>query len=129
MSYTREHINDLIYLIKKYDLEVDKHFYNYSCEQLAEIYNGAGSDGMPEILRGLLTKLLDDYEPAFLIHDFDFFRYILLAQLNISNLRLLKNCRKIVAQKYTWWRPLQKFAKYRECRLIFYACQHYINSR
>ena len=44
----------------------------YTNEQIAESFNGAGSSAAPELQRWVLTKILQKKQPAVMIHDMKF---------------------------------------------------------
>ncbi len=104
-----EHIKKLKTLIEKYKLDAPESFWESSDEQLAEIYNGAGPDQLGKYGRAKLTKFLEMFEAAFLIHDFEFENSDdSKAGLALANERMWKNMCKLVFglcnwRNYTQW--------------------------
>ena len=71
---------------------------------LARIYNGCGAEWMPESFRQRLTKWLEVFESAFLIHDWDFSDSDgTRVGFVRANERLERNCRKLADFVYPWY--------------------------
>jgi hypothetical protein len=97
----------LLAQIDEYGLDVPVGFSELTIAYIAENYNGAGPDWMPEKQRGVITWLLSIFEPAFLIHDMEF------AASNhtergfaAANNRMWRNIRKIINEDYPLSNPL-----------------------
>ena len=58
--------------ILRLDLSRSRWFLIAPVEQVAQCYNGIGPEWMPRWLRRLVTRGLSRYEPAAIIHDWDF---------------------------------------------------------
>ena len=75
----------------------------YSYEELGRIYNGIGSDAMPERIRERVTDYLSLFEPAALIHDVRYHESDgTSAAWHEANQEFLHNCLELVARKYGW---------------------------
>lgn len=93
---------------------------------LADVYNGAGAEWMPNWGRSVLTELLELFEPAFLIHDWDYDHSDgTKKSFKLANKRMHKNMKKIIKHTYNpytllyflpyvYWR-FKAFAAYRAC--------------
>lgn len=127
MSYNvkkSEKINKLIKEIEQYKLEVSQQFKQCSIEKLEKEYNGCGADWMPSETRNILTWCFVNYEPAFLIHDIDFyFSDKSEDSFHLANRRLYSNCRKIIKKTVPFWRFLKRITEYEKCELIYFACE------
>ncbi len=55
----------------KYKLLADNEFWNCKLSKLGKLCNGAGPEWLSFEYRKFLTEILDMYEAAFAIHDFD----------------------------------------------------------
>jgi len=76
----------------------------YGLAWLSEAYNGIGPEFLPVQVREKVTKWLQLFEPAALIHDSrnhvsDGFR----AAFEHANAEFLCNCRKLADWFYPWW--------------------------
>ena len=92
---------------------------------LAELYNGAGADWMPESFRSRLTKLLALFEPAFLVHDGDFwFSDGTRESFDEANDRLEYNCLIIANAAYPLAeQPLRRIRAREAALAIGEACR------
>lgn len=63
------HVAKLRARCEEWGLENREILAKYSDAELARIYNGIGSDGMPAWLRDALSFLSPDLEPTALVHD------------------------------------------------------------
>lgn len=75
-------------------------------ERLARSYNGIGPSWLPARLVRFVTDAYPEFEPAALIHDWDYDcsggdRELLLE----ANDRFYANCRRSARRTYPWWRP------------------------
>ena len=110
--------------IARYELWTPEGFDLLTFDDFERLYNGCGPEWMPCWTRRLLTMALILFALAFLIHDCDF----ALAdgskeRFHAANLRLLRNCRRIVAANYSWWRhPLRWFRWRRRAMWIYLSC-------
>jgi len=92
--------------IDEYDLNVPTGFRELTMDYIADNYNGAGPDWMPEEARHVLTWLLDIFEPAFLIHDMEFSASDRTEKGFIAaNNRLWRNIKKIINYLYPLYNP------------------------
>ncbi|MCK4982793.1 MAG: hypothetical protein KAS17_07700 [Victivallaceae bacterium] len=93
------------------DLEATDAFWLCPIENLANIYNGAGPDWLPNWTRTILSFILRLFGPAFLIHDFDFELSDKTRKgFNLVNKRMWRNIRKILSFEY----PLTRFHLWKE---------------
>lgn len=98
-------VRDLRSKCEKYELEATDAFWLCPIENLANIYNGAGPDWLPNWTRAILSFILRLFGPAFLIHDFDFELSDKTRKgFNLANSRMWRNIRKILSFEY----PLTK---------------------
>ncbi|MDD5599981.1 MAG: hypothetical protein PHV82_18700 [Victivallaceae bacterium] len=96
-------------------LEDRKILYKYTDEQLAEIFNGIGSDGFPEWLRDLLSGLHPSLMPVALIHDVQWYERGLITEpvpepldkenFHKSNAMFDMNATKMAKFNYGWYDP------------------------
>jgi hypothetical protein len=101
-------------------------FKSAGVDELTGLYNGAGPDWLPQWGRKVLTGALELFEPAFLIHDYEFHHSDGKEKTFIkANKRMYKNMKKLVAASYSpcdpvtffmyvYWR-LKALAAYRSC--------------
>lgn len=119
---TIEEIKDLINRVCAANLSGTELFAIYDAKAVQMAYNGIGPDSFPEEVRERISRFLDLFEPAALIHDLRFdesngSRF----DFNLANMEFHENCLRLAAQKYPWWRhPLRRFAA-REVSHILYA--------
>ena len=99
--------------------------WSMSAVTLAEIYNGAGADWMSERFRSRLTKLLALFEPAFLVHDRDFWCSNGTREgFDEANDRLEFNCLKIANAAYPLAeQPLRRIRAREAALAIGEACR------
>ena len=76
----------------------------YTDEQIAESFNGAGSSAAPEWQRWVLTKILQKKLPAVMIHDMTFRKGGTDADFRKANEDLRDNIRSSDGdEKSIWW--------------------------
>jgi hypothetical protein len=111
----------------EHEFEVYNGFYTVPINELECIYNGCGPDWLPGFIREKLTGYLEFFEPAFLEHDFSFQCSDRTKKgFNAANKRLYKNCKKLVAKRYSWWsEPISKARRYLQARAIYKACDEF----
>ncbi|MDD5729216.1 MAG: hypothetical protein PHV59_11700, partial [Victivallales bacterium] len=109
------------------ELEYQEGFLLCPLSSLEIIYNGCGPDWMPDFIRDELSGYLEFFEPAFLIHDYDFnYSDKTRKSFNAANRRLYDNCKKLTANNYNWWfEPLSKARRYLQAKVIYRACQNF----
>jgi hypothetical protein len=109
-----------------FNLEATDSFWICPVDILANIYNGAGPDWLPNWTRAILSFILRLFGPAFLIHDFDFELSDKTRKgFNLVNKRMWRNIRKILSFEYplTKWRLWKKRAHWWSKGFIAYrAC-------
>ena len=89
------------------DLGRNPAFDDQDVRSLAAVYNGCGPAWSPAWARRELTRRFAMFEPAFLIHDWDFaYADKTCEEFNRVNRRLLKNCRKLASVGPWWLRPV-----------------------
>ena len=97
---------------KKYKLEAPEAFWECPEFELSLIYNGAGPDWMPEWGRFVLTFFLRIFAPAFLIHDFEYYKSNKSKNgFRAANQRMWRNMNKINRYLFgAWyWRPVYRY--------------------
>lgn len=75
----------------------------YTNEQIAESFNGAGSSAAPEWQRWVLTKILQKKLPAVMIHDMKFRKGGTEADFRKANEELRDNIRSSDGDDKSWW--------------------------
>ena len=84
----------------------------YTDEQIAESFNGAGSSAAPEWQRWVLTKILQKKLPAVMIHDMTFRKGGTDADFRKANEDLRDNIRSSDGdEKSIWWNFVADKAK------------------
>jgi hypothetical protein len=114
--------------IKKMELQRPEWFGFLSNEDLAECYNGAGSDKTPEALRNVFTRLLRFAKEAVLIHDAEYeyasrfwpSDYMDKEKFHTSNQNLGENAEKLAKERTPW------FSLLRYWRVFVARHAHYI---
>ncbi|MFA6102372.1 MAG: hypothetical protein WCV67_10920 [Victivallaceae bacterium] len=100
-------IRRLLSQIDEYELDTPAGFHELTIQYIADNYNGAGPDWMPDNMRHVITWLLSCFEPAFLIHDMEFSASNRTAKGFIAaNSRMWRNIRKIINYEYPLFNPL-----------------------
>lgn len=72
MDSIREHVTELLELIRDQDLLRPVGFEKERFETLLHVYNGIGPERWSERYRKFVTRVLSRYEPEALIHDWEF---------------------------------------------------------
>jgi hypothetical protein len=101
--------------IEKMKLETPVWFELLTYEELAECYNGAGSDSTPKLIRKVLTKLLGFAQEAILIHDAEYqyasrfwaTDYYTKDKFHAANRRLGDNAEVLAVKRTPWYSPLR----------------------
>ena len=119
---TAEHLEKLMELCEKYELEGLRTVEKYTLEELAQIYNGAGPDSWIPAARDVLTDLMELFEPVVLIHDVQFSESDALHETFEHTVDVWKqNCKKIFDAEYPLWTWRQLSASYRRRRAYWYG--------
>ena len=107
-----EHKHKLIHIARlrvrcdAWELENREILSKYSDWQLADIYNGIGSDGMPAWLRAAATFLSPDLEPTALIHDVEWHEADGTREsFTASNHRFKHNGYRSARERFGWADP------------------------
>jgi hypothetical protein len=101
--------------IIKMNLETPEWFELLSYDELAECYNGAGSDHTPKAVRKLLSRLMRFAKEAVLIHDaeyeyisrFDPLDYMEREKFHAANQRLGDNAYFLAVERTPWYSVLR----------------------
>jgi len=101
--------------IKKLGLKRPDWFELLTYEELAECYNGAGSDGTPKPIRKVLTRLLGFAKEAVLIHDAEYayarrfwpIDYSDYRMFLAANRRLGENAELLAKERTPWYSVLR----------------------
>ena len=122
-----DNIKYIYALCEESKLEATEQFWQTPLSELAKIYNGAGPDWFPGLIRKRLTKYLDLFQPAFLEHDFSFhYSDKTPKRFKEANKRLYRNSKRLISNNYSWLiNPLTKSKLYIQSYLIYFACQKY----
>jgi hypothetical protein len=100
-------VKRLLAQIDEHGLDTPVGFKELTIAYIAENYNGAGPDWMPDDMRHIITWLLSLFEPAFLIHDMEFSASNRTEKgFNAANVRMWRNIRKIINCEYPLYNPL-----------------------
>ena len=100
------HVRRLREKCEEWELDGNVVLDYYSDRDLANIYNGLGSDSMPAWLRKAATFLSPDLEPTALIHDVDFERADgTRKSFDEANRRFKRNGYKSARKLYGWADP------------------------
>jgi hypothetical protein len=95
--------------ILDWELNVPSWFWNLSTAEIAECYNGVGSDLTAKPLRAGLTHVYDFALEAVIIHDTIWSKKekfnLSLDDFYASNENLKINARICLKYKYSWWNP------------------------
>jgi len=101
--------------IKKLGLKTPDWFELLTYEELAECYNGAGSDDTPKPIRKVLTRLLGFAKEAVLIHDAEYayarrfwpIDYSDYRMFLATNRRLGENAELLAKERTPWYSVLR----------------------
>jgi len=101
--------------IKKLGLKTPEWFELLTYEELAECYNGAGSDKTPKPIRKVLTRLLGFAKEAVLIHDVEYayarrfwpIDYSDYRMFLAANRRLGENAELLAKERTPWYSVLR----------------------
>jgi len=113
-------------LARKHNLSAPEEFWTATDEYLADNYNGAGPDWLPQWGRAVLTFFLWLFAAAFLIHDFQFTKSDKSEKgFAEANSEMLYNMLKLNDAKFgSWWlKPLhtcwrdKAYAAYAACKV------------
>lgn len=99
-----DHIADLIAQVRTYDLERICGFDLATPEQIAGDYNGIGPEWLPKRLRARLTDINGYFEPAALVHDWEYRSSEDRSReaFTACNERLRRNCQRLLAKGCPW---------------------------
>lgn len=118
-----KHVRMLRELCEKYELDGRVVLDYYSDWDLAGIYNGLGSDGMPAWLREAATFLSPDLEPTALVHDVDYHRADGTREgFDAANKRFKVNGRRTAKKLFAWYDP-RRYALMNRARRYGNYCQ------
>lgn len=130
-------------------LEASESFWQAKPLEIENTYNGAGPDHFPMALRlflekelgetdieklesagrKVLTKLLELYALAFVIHDWDFKQSDGTEEsFHKANDRMWQNIRILLSAKYSFWNPFswkERAIWWGKGRAAYYACEEY----
>ncbi len=116
-TYSLQEVKNICDLAEKYQLDGRDVLKDYSIEEIAEIYNGAGPDSWPELGREVLTNFMSLFKPVILIHDMDFDRSDgTEATFQAVTARWKTNCKLIMNAEYPFWTTRQLDRQYRRNR-------------
>lgn len=103
MNERRYHVDLLRRKAIALKLDYQPEFEKAKNSELETLYNGCGPDGWPEWLRGVATSATADYEPAWLIHDYDYTHPPTnsRASWRVITVRCADNCYKLTMARPT----------------------------
>ena len=104
-------------------LEAPDSFWYAPVEELARIYNGCGPEWMSRFERKALTWAVDEFEPAILIHDYEFDESDgTRRSFALANSHLYRNCVKLANAAYAWYR-LWRYRWLRRAVVVWLFCR------
>lgn len=110
---------------REFELEGREVIGKYTLMKTAQIYNGIGSDEMPEWLRDIISYLHPALEPAALIHDIEWYESDRTHEsFTESNQRFERNGCRIADLSYKWFNPMRYYVRYHAKRFAW-ACQKF----
>lgn len=77
----------------------------FSITEIKGIYNGIGSDVLPDWLRQLITEVAGVFEPAAILHDVEYHIGGNWEKFTEVNSRFERNCKELVKRKFGWYNP------------------------
>lgn len=87
----------------RYGLEIPQDMRDASPADRAACWNGAGPERMP-LIRAILTWALQFLLPAFLVHDWRFYRARgTWHDWRDANAQMERNCYALIRRKLRWW--------------------------
>lgn len=109
---TEKEIDDLIARAVAANLSGTDFLVEFDYDTIRDQYNGIGPEFIPVSLRAKITKYLDLFAPAALIHDLRYYKadgtQLAWQQAN-EEFRL--NCRRLADLRYPWWHPRRYIAR------------------
>jgi hypothetical protein len=132
----RANVERLLRQVRIYRLHATPEFHQADILDLVSAYNGAGPDTLGWIgpqttakIRKILTVAYWFFEPAFLIHDWDFQMSGEKFDRQISNECLRRNLAIIIeAEINPWLSPIMWIRRKRQAWCIVAACRAYVAS-
>lgn len=87
----------------RYGLEIPQDMRDASPEEREAAWNGAGPEARP-LLRRALTWALGFLDPAFLVHDWRFYKALgTYHDFRDANAQMERNCYALIRRKLRWW--------------------------
>jgi len=132
----RANVERLLRQVRRYRLHATPEFHQADVSELVNCYNGAGPDTLGFIgpqttakIRKVLTVAYWFFDPAFLIHDWDFQVSGEKFERQISNECLRRNLAIIIeAEINPWLSPIMWLRRKRQAWMIMTACRAYVAS-
>ena len=108
---------------KRCGLDAPDSFWLAPVSDLAEKYNGCGPEWMSKFSRAALTFALRVFEPAILIHDYEFsLSDGSKESFKAANSRIFANCVKLAKAAYAWY-DLWRYRWLRRAVVVWVFCQ------
>ena len=99
--YTAKQINELRSAVQYYKLSAQTEFWSSPVAVLQKVYNGCGPEHWCSRFRGFTTALLVQFEPAALVHDWEYsYSTKTYWAFTAANSRFLYNCIRIAVLDY-----------------------------
>lgn len=118
-------VADLAAEARNFQLENVEILNNFNLTQLAEVYNGIGSDSFPSWLRKFLDWLHPSLEKVALIHDCEWHLSDRTKKsFKESNDRFKRNGIKVADATYGWYNPLRYVVRADAVKFAW-ACQKF----
>jgi hypothetical protein len=123
MTKAEKKVDALRKKAKRIGLDAPDSFWIAPVEELAKIYNGCGPEWMSKFSRKALTFAMREFEPAILIHDYEFELSDGTKQsFTAANSRIFHNCVKLTNAAYAWYR-LWRYRWLRRAVIVWLFCR------
>ena len=111
IKFTKEQIDSLKRIAFEKKLKGAEVLNEFTDDQIAETFNGAGSSADPEWKRWFLTKVLKSRLPAVMIHDMKYRKGGTEEDFSKANEDLRDNILSMGDGKSSWWNYVARKAK------------------
>ncbi len=124
MKQVARKVHSLRMKAKRLGLDAPESFWLAPVSDLVEIYNGCGPEWMSKFSRAALTFALLVFEPAILIHDYEFsLSDGSKESFKAANSRIYSNCVKLAKAAYAWY-DLWRYRWLRRAAMVWVFCRY-----